>query len=248
MYVTVKGLVLRVTAYKETDALLTLLTEDLGKITVKARSLRRKNNPLSATCQLLAYGEFTLFEYRGMYTINEASGIMLFSQLHRDIVKLSLGTYFAQVAEALSQEDVPNPELLSLTLNCLYALCKLSASEQQIKSVFELRSACIAGYMPDLNGCYRCGQPIPEMFDIAAGRLECRGCRSAASTGIRLPVSAGVLDAMRYVCFAEQKNILSFRASGETIDMLAQISESYLSTQLERGFSTLDFYKSLLIE
>ena len=247
MHVTVKGLVLRVTAYKETDALLTLLTEDLGKITVKARSLRRKNNPLSATCQLLAYGEFTLFEYRGMYTVNEASSIMLFPQLHKDIVKLSLGTYFAQVAEALSQEDVPNPELLSLTLNCLYALCKLSVSEQQIKSVFELRSACIAGYMPDLSGCYRCAEPMPEMFDITAGRLECRSCRSAASTGIRLPVSAGVLDAMRYICFSDQKNILSFRASGETIDMLAQITESYLSTQLERGFSTLDFYKSLLI-
>ena len=247
MHVTVRGLVLRVTAYKETDALLTVLTEDLGKITVKARSLRRKNNPLAATCQLLAYGEFTLFEYKGMYTINEATSIMLFPQLHRDLVKLSLGTYFAQVAEVLSQEDMPNPELLSLVLNCLYALCNISVSEQQIKAVFELRSACLAGYAPDLSGCFQCGDPIADMFDIAAGRLECAGCRSAASAGIRLPVSVGVLDAMRYICTSEQRNMLSFRTSGETVDALAQISESYLTTQLERGFSTLDFYKSLLI-
>ena len=29
---------------------------------------------------------------------------------------------------------------------------------------------------------------------------------------------------------------------------LGQITESYLCTRLERGFSTLDFYKSLLTE
>ena len=28
---------------------------------------------------------------------------------------------------------------------------------------------------------------------------------------------------------------------------LADVTESYLTTQLERGFSTLDFYKSLMI-
>ena len=66
MYLTVRGLVLRVTAYKDSDAILTLLTEDQGKLTVKARGLHRKNSPLVAPCQLLVYGEFTLFSYSGM--------------------------------------------------------------------------------------------------------------------------------------------------------------------------------------
>ena len=65
MYLTVQGIVLRVTDYNEHDALLTLLTGRHGKLTIKARGLRRKNSPLVAPCQLLAYGEFTLFEYRG---------------------------------------------------------------------------------------------------------------------------------------------------------------------------------------
>ena len=66
MYLTAQGLVLRVSNYNDTDALLTVLTRQCGKLTVKARGLRRKNSPLIAPCQLLAYGEFTLFEYRGM--------------------------------------------------------------------------------------------------------------------------------------------------------------------------------------
>ena len=81
MYLTIQGLVLRVTPYNETDAMLTVLTRDQGKISLKARSLRRKNSPLIAPCQLLAYGEFTVFEYRGTFTINEAHSIELFQQL-----------------------------------------------------------------------------------------------------------------------------------------------------------------------
>ena len=154
MYLTVRGLVLRVTPYKDTDAILTVLTEDQGKLTVKARGLRRKNSPLVAPCQLLAYGEFTLFSYRGMYTVNEAHSIELFQGLHRDIVKLSLGTYFAQVADVVSLEDAPSGELLSLVLNCLYAVSNTQLSHLQIKAVFELRCAAISGYMPDFSGCF----------------------------------------------------------------------------------------------
>ena len=62
MYLTVRGIVLRVTDYNDRDAILTLLSQDQGKLTVKARGLRRKNSPLIAPCQLLAFGEFTLFE------------------------------------------------------------------------------------------------------------------------------------------------------------------------------------------
>ena len=247
MYMTIQGIVLRVTDYNERDALLTLLTARHGKLTVKARGLRRKNSPLVAPCQLLAYGEFTVFEYRGQYTINEAHAIELFTPLRRDLTKLSLGSYFAQAAEVLSQEDYPSPELLSLVLNCLYALSSLPLSEAQIKAVFELRAACLSGYTPDLYGCHNCGNQSPDRFDLSAGQLECLDCRSSESNGIRMPVTPSVLEAMRYICLCDPKRLFSFRISDETMILLGSLTEAYLTTQLERGFSALDFYKSLLI-
>lgn len=247
MYMTTRGIVLRVTDYNDRDALLTLLTSHHGKLTVKARGLRRKNSPLVAPCQLLAFGEFTLFEYRGQYTINEAHSIELFSQLRRDLTKLSLGTYFAQAAEVLSQEDLPSPELQSLLLNCLYALAKLDLPERQVKAVFELRAACLSGYTPDLFGCHICGNQNPERFDLSAGQLECRNCRSPESRGIRMPVNQSVLEAMRYICLCDPKKLFSFQIGAETLEKLSALTEAYLTTQLERGFSTLDFYKSLFI-
>ena len=247
MYMTIQGIVLRVTDYNDSDALLTLLTQRHGKLTVKARGLRRKNSPLIAPCQLLAYGEYTLFEYRGQYTINEAHSIELFTALRRDLGKLSLGTYFAQAAEVLSQEDLPNPELLSLVLNCLHALSKLNLPEQQVKAVFELRAACLSGYTPDLFGCHICGNQSPDRFDISAGQLECSGCRNMESRGIRMPVTNSVLEAMRYICLCDPRKLFSFRLGTDALEKLANLSECYLCAQLERGFSTLDFYKSLLI-
>ena len=247
MYLTTRALVVRVTDYNDRDSLLTLLTPEHGKLTVKARGLRRKNSPLVAPCQLLAYGEYTLFEYRGAYTINEAASVELFQGLRRDLVRLSLGTYFAQVAEVLSQEDLPNPELLSLVLNCLHALSKLNESEDKVKAVFELRSACLSGYMPDLSVCHSCGSEQPDRFDISEGRLECWKCRQLGEGGIRLPLSDGTLQAMRYIVWCEPKRLFSFELGEDNLKQLSQITEAYLSTKLERGFSTLDFYKSLLI-
>ena len=122
MHLKIQALVLRVTDYNDRDAMLTLLSRDHGKLSAKVRGLRRKSSPLTAPCQLLAYGEFVLFENRGQYTVNEAYSIELFSELRRDLTRLSLGTYFAQAAELVSQEDLPNPELQALLLNCLYAL------------------------------------------------------------------------------------------------------------------------------
>lgn len=247
MYLTIQGLVLRVTDYNDRDALLHILTRDHGRLTIKARGLRRKNSPLIAPCQLLAFGEFTLFENRGYYTINEARSIELFQGLRRNLTKLSLATYFAQVAEATSQEDLPNPELLSLVLNSLFVLSKTELPEMQVKAVFELRTACLAGYMPDLFGCHICGSQTPDRFDISAGRLECHQCRNPESSGIRMPVSAGILGAMQYICMCEPKKLFSFQAGPQTLEQLAHLTEAYLTTQLERSFSTLDFYKSLLI-
>ena len=247
MYLTIQAIVLRVTDYNDRDALLTVLSRNHGKLTIKARGLRRKNSPLIAPCQLLAFGEFTLFEYKGNYTINEAHSLELFTPLRRDLTKLALGTYFAQAAEVISQEDLPNPELQSLLLNCLFALSKLELPEILIKSVFELRAACLAGYTPDLYGCHICGSQNPDRFDLSAGQLECCSCRRGESRGIRMPVNGSILEAMRYISLCDPKRLFSFQIGTDTLEKLSSLTEGYLQTQLERGFSALDFYKSLLI-
>ena len=248
MYLTVRGLVVRTTEYKERDSLLTLLTDELGRITVKARNVRRKNSPLTAACQLLCLSEFTLFSYKDSYVVNDAHVIEQFQGLRLDVKKLALASYFSQVASLISMEDTPTPELQPLVLNCLFALSQLDIPENKVKAVFELRCACLAGFMPDLYGCRICGKETPDYFDVSAGQLECFGCRSYEDNGIRMPLSEGMLNAMRYICSCDQKRIFSFSLSDSAMESLSSVTEAFLSTQLERGFSSLDLYKSLFLD
>lgn len=245
MFLKTDGLVVRQVNYKDNDQILTVLTKEHGLMTLKARGVRSRSSRLKGACQLLAYSEFTVFENRGFHTIDEANAIQMFPELLTDIELLSLASYFAQVAEVLSQEDMPNPELLSLTLNALYALCRRLCTPELVKAAFELRAACLGGYTPQLSGCAVCGDPKPDRFDVRGGILCCASC--SAGEGLRLPVSPGSLAAIRYLVSCDAKRLFSFRLEGRAVKELCDLAETYLQTQLERGFYTLDFYKSLLM-
>ena len=247
MYNTFDGLVLRETEYRDSDKLLTVLTRDNGKLTLKARGVRTSRSKLKSACQLLTYSEFTVSDsFHGQYVITEATPKELFPAVRGDLERLSLASYFAQVAECVCQEDYSTPELLSLTLNCLYALGRLPVPQLQVKAAFELRIACLAGYEPELGGCAVCGAPMPDRLNVSQGVLQCAACREEFLDGLRLPVSAASLSAMRYLTSCPMGRLLSFRLAENALEELSNLTETYLMTQLERGFSALDFYKSIL--
>ena len=121
MRLTTQGIVLRETNYKEADKILTVLTRDWGKRTVKARGCRRKNSKLTAASQLLVYSELTLSERGEFTTLTEADPLEQFWSVRQDLETLALASYFAEVAEASAQEGETCPELLSQGVLCCAA-------------------------------------------------------------------------------------------------------------------------------
>ena len=245
MYIKTEAIVLREVEINEADKLMDLLSKDRGLLTVKARGVRRGNSPMKGACQLLTLSEFTLNEYRGKLTVQEAQPIEQFRQLRDKLELLALGSYFAQAAGAVAQEDAPNPELMALLCNALYALGKLQKPQPLVKAAFELRLACLAGFTPDLTACAICGNEEPDRFDLSRGALFCASCRGAES-GIRMPLNQAMLLAMRYIVWCDPKRLFSFRLDEDSQRELSSVTEAFLMTQLEQSFYTLDFYKSLL--
>lgn len=235
MYKTTKALVLREVKYREADKLLTVLTDSDGKLTVKARGALRKSCKYGAAAQTLTYSEMTLFGNRGKWSLNEASIIEQFLPLRADLEALSLGTYFAEVLEAVSDEDSPDPALLQLGLNSLFALCREKYPREHVKAAFELRVLCLAGFAPALDG-------EGEFFSLDGGVLH---GPDDAPTGRSLPLDAAVRDAMRYVASAPAKKVFSFSIPSEAERQFRAICEGYLLAQLERGFRSLEYWKSL---
>nr|WP_325182530.1 DNA repair protein RecO [uncultured Oscillibacter sp.] len=242
-YIVDRGLVLRETETKETDKILTLLTWEQGKIAVIARGARRKNCKFAAAAQPLAYSEWTLYQRKDWHYASDASTLELFGGLRGDLPVLALGCYMAELTEAVCPEDVPAPELLRHLLNGLYALSALGKAPALVKPAFELKLLCLAGYEPLADACAVCGRENPEepVLDAVQGVLRCRNCGEGGGR----PLCPDSLAALRHIVYGDPKRLYAFRLGEAPLRRLTAASEAFLFAQLERGFSTLDFYKSL---
>ena len=247
MFKTVNALVLREVRYKEADRILTLLTDTDGKITVKARGALRKSSKTAAATQQLTYSEMTLFGNLGRWTVNEAAVKEGFDGLRTDIGNFALGCYFAECVDALSVEDQPDAPLMQLALNCLYALSRGMYTPEHIKAAFELRLMCLAGYTPELSHCAVCGEEEPgdPVLMLERGCVCCRRCAAGAGQTVKLDTAS--LNAMRHICSASPKQILSFSLEGEGAKLLSAAAEEYLLLHTERRFPTLDYWKNVKI-
>ena len=239
MFKTTKALVLREVKYKEADRILTLLTEDEGKLTAKAQGALRKTSKFGAATQLLTWSELTLFGNRGHWSVREGTVIEGFEGLRTDLEALAIASYIAQVLETVSDEDSPDPQVLQLGLNSLYALSRALCEKEQVKAAFELRLMCLAGFEPELTRCVACGREQDGMrFSPVQGGLLCPDCGRYGD-----PVSPACLAAMRHVTSVNAKKVFSFSLTGDAAREFSVICEGYLLTCLERGFSSLDYYK-----
>ncbi len=246
MFRTTRALVLRETKYKEADKILTILTEDEGKMTVSARRVMRRGSRIAAACQLLVFSEMTLFENRGRWTVEEAQTVEQFLGLRADISLLALGTYVAELLEAVSDEDSPNPEVLRLGLNTLYALAGSFYPPEHIKAVFEMRLMCLSGYEPQLESCPVCGKTemlLPALSTLG-GTVLCSRC-AGNGFGETTPLDEAALAALRHIAGAESKRIFSFTLEQAAAKKLYAAAEAYVQAQLERRFPALDFWKSV---
>ncbi len=243
-----RGLILRVTDYKESHRLLTVLLESGEKRTVLARRARQKNSPLAAATQLLTYGELTLFQYRGTCTLDAAATVEQFLPLRTDVERLALGCYFAELAEQLAEGDAASPELLPLVLNALYALGRQTVPQGQIKVAFELRLMALMGFEPRLEGCAVCGRETPEdpCLDLREGVLCCAGCRPGEEA--RATLCPGSLAAMRYVLRCPARRLYAFQLEAGALKRLEEACEAFLLAQLDRSFRTLTYYHQVRSE
>lgn len=259
--VLVSGLVVRNTDYGERDRILSLYTNELGLITVTANGSRSiKSRSLVAT-ELFCYSRFVLSKRGDRYTVKEVELIESFFDLRSDVAKIALAGYACEVLAHVGTENMPEPDLLRLCLNTLYAIAKERAPMAQIKGAFEMRAATILGFMPELSVCADCGEEGKNVaLDVMNGAVRCEECRREAEGSLQgIPTEDEILHptilcllteaaraALFYVICCPLEKILSFRLEEETdLQSFSYAAETYLLNHLERSFKNLEFYKSL---
>ena len=194
---------------------------------------------------MFCYSKLSLYKTKDTYIIDEAEPIELFFELRSDLEKLSLAQYFSELVLTLVQEDEPAEEYLRLILNSLHFLAKGKMPIEQVKAITELRIMCIAGFMPNLIACDRCGEYETETmyFDVEDGLLYCENC---VPSDMIFQLDIGLINALRHIAFSDFEKIYSFRMEEHALPDLSYITEKYLLSKLQRNFKTLEFYKDII--
>ena len=244
MQIRTDGLVLCEQTVGESDRLITVLTRTDGLLRAFARGAHQLKNKSAAATQTLSYSDFAIFRGRESNVIDSADVRRVFFGLRGDLNKLTLAQYFCELARTLAPEGDSGEAYLRLLLNALHFLETGTRPQRIVKAAVEMRIMALSGYMPDLVACRACGlyESPAMMFFLRGGMLMCEKCWKNDGAPVRA-LNPGVLAALRHTIYAPFPKLFSFELSDAGQRALEEVSEAFVTTQLERGFKTLDFYR-----
>jgi DNA repair protein RecO (recombination protein O) len=198
--------------------------------------------------ELLSYSCFVLFWHRDRYVVDKTDLKHLFMGVREDVEKLSLASYFCEIATELAPHEEDADEYLRLLLNCIAMLDQDKRPLEFLEPLFTLRLLTMGGYMPNLVACGDCGCFEAERFLFLprSAQLLCGKCAGASPPAESyLPISKGVLAAMRHILFSDFQKLFGFTLPPAAQKQLAEVSRAYLTQQTDKRFETLDFYLNM---
>ncbi|MGN0665713.1 MAG: DNA repair protein RecO [Huintestinicola sp.] len=249
MLITTVGAVIYRRESGENDCIIKVLSPDMGLIEITVKGARKITSKNGSATQLFACSKLCFNERGGRYYLNSSEPVNIFYGLRLDMEKLALASYFAEVISYTVTEKQSANDVYRLFMNSMYMLSEGKRSCRFVKFVFEMRMTADLGMMPGLLGCVECFRTEEKMyFLIKSGLLVCEShmvTRVLYPSQWNIPVSSGMIEAMRFACLSEMEKIFSFKVSDKALAVLGDISERYLETQFDRHFKTLDFYKNV---
>ena len=221
-----EAVILSYTPLGEADLLVSMYTQDQGKVRAVGKGARRSTSKLVGHLEPLTVVKMSLANGRSMDVISQAEVIHSFSELKGDLTGISKGLYLAEMVDGFGAEDSPNPGLYQLMIDTLTVLQADPELEMPLR-FFEFHLLQVSGLMPELYHCVECRtelEPDAHRFSPNVGGTLCLDC-NPEDAHLR-PLSLRALKVLR---FMDRSGILE--ASKLNIDSrLAEELKNLLST------------------
>lgn len=155
-FMKVTGMVIGAFPSSEYDKRITILTKEIGKITVFVKGARRPNNRFGAVADLFVFGEFDLYVGKTSYNLQDARVLNYFEYLRTDLNAAYYGMYFLELADYYARENSDEALLLLLVYRALQGLKSEKLDNKFVKAVFELKTFVIEGELipPETIGTF----------------------------------------------------------------------------------------------
>lgn len=147
----VVGIIINVKDSKEYDKILTILTNNLGKIQVYSFGSKRKNSKNISKTDLFIFGEFEIKQNKNHYNLSFVKLIDDFREISKNYINLCYASYFLELLNYFSLENLESDNYLNLIYYALKALIKNNIDKELIRRIFELKCLQYEGIYIDEN-------------------------------------------------------------------------------------------------
>ncbi len=236
---TSEAIILRTRAYGESDKIVTLLTDDAGKLTGIAKgaknSRRRFANCLDPFTRVRVH--FRGPRVGASMVFLESCELLRPAGALSEPHKFAYASYLVELVDQLTEDEHPVRELYNLLAEALEELQHGAATAAFLRT-FELRLLHDAGYDPQLDRCARCRSAVPHTdaayLDVTHGNIVCDSCRVRGDTVVAL--TAGTLAALNAVrslsLGASRKHRFAPTAAAEAAQMMGHLLAQHLPRPL----------------
>ena len=238
--VTLNGIVISSMPMGENDRRIVLLTKERGKISAFARGARKAKSVLSAATNPFAFGTFHAFEGRSSYTVVNAEVKKYFDSLSKDYDAICLASYFLELAEYFSNENMDESERLNLLYLSLSALESGSYDMKLVRRIYELRTLRLNGEYPNVFECSECGSKENlVLIDSYFEGILCEKCRKEGMKGIY--VSKDLLYVIQFVLSVDLKKLFTFKLTPELMQEFDSFMEKLMAHNVRHEFKSEKF-------
>lgn len=203
-----RALVLRTFDQGESDRVVRLYTESLGRVSAIAKGARRSKRRFPGTLELFTVVDVRLVEppRASLLRLESAKLVRSFEGLTRSLGRFAIACLFIELLDRLAPERSPQPELFRFSLGVLEVIDS-ETPDRLLATLVIAKTIARLGFRPQLAACAVCGAEItfdggPVAFLPAQGGSVCPRCAPpeeariaarlprALEAGLRLPLRA----------------------------------------------------------
>jgi DNA repair protein RecO (recombination protein O) len=178
--VATPAIVLRTRPYGESDRIVTLLTEQHGKVTGIAKGAKNSRRRFGGTLEpfIRIHAVFTQRPSTELVFLLRCELLGAWRAFSRDLDCFAAGSAILELTDRMVHGREPGREIFRLTVEALDLLDRGVDCDPVLRA-FELHLLAATGYAPALERCRECGRAAdaPTLFlAIERGGFVCRGC------------------------------------------------------------------------
>ena len=175
--IDVEGIIINVKNYGDTSKIIDILTKEYGIIGVIAKGCKSLKSNLRSVTDKLTYATFTIYFKKDKLSIlSEASVINNFSNMKKDIEKISYASFLIDLSNQVYKQCEDN-NLYDLLISSLIKIND-NFNPLIITNILELKYLEYLGVMPNLNGCSICGSKSVVTLSSDKGGYLCSKCHT----------------------------------------------------------------------